>query len=104
MPEILGDATGIQSNLEGTRESEENASVQQVRTMRKQTEALIQSLGPIKPAKEDILLAMISEKFREPLPADLLLVPSTTIIKEIVTHSHTDTHSRMKKANGGAQR
>ena len=82
MPEILEEAMGLHSDPEGGPDFEENASVQQVRAKRKQTEALLQTLSPLSQAEEDTLLAIISTKYTASMPANLLLIPSTTVVKE----------------------
>ena len=63
--------------------------MQRVRAKRKQTEALRQTLRPVSPAEEDILLATISAKYLESLPADLRLTPSTKVVKETIARMRT---------------
>ena len=89
MPEILEEAVGLHSDRERGLDLEENASVQQVRAKRKQTEALLQTLSPVSPAEEDILLAIISARYMGSMPPDLLLIPSTTVVKETIARVRT---------------
>ena len=89
MPEILEEAVGLHSDPEGGPDLEENVSVQQVRAKRKQTEALLQTLSPVRPAEEDILLAIILATYTESMPANLLLIPSTTVVKETIARVRT---------------
>ena len=89
MPEILEEAVGLHSDPEGGPDLEENASVQQVRAKRKQTEAVLQTLSPVRPAEEDILLGIISARYTESMPADLLLILSNTVVKEIIAQVRT---------------
>ena len=89
MPEILQEAVGLHSDQEGGPDLEENASVQQVRAKRKQTEALLRTLSPVSPAEEDILLTIISARYTESMPTYLLLIRSTTVVKETIARVRT---------------